>query len=40
MYNEIRKERKETLFIPIYSGSEKWAVTPVIILNGAQFHVM
>ena len=40
MYNEIRKERKEKLLYLIDSGRKKWAATPVIILNGAQFHVM
>gem|GEM_PF-2607003 len=40
MYNKIRKEIKEKIIILIYSGRWKWAVTPVIILNGAQFHVM
>jgi len=39
MYNEIRKERKKIIIL-IDSGREKWAATPVIILNGAQFHVM
>jgi len=40
MYNEIRKERKEKLLYSFIQEGKKWAVTPVIILNGAQFHVM